>query len=66
MAALLPLLAAASWVGSTILTRLLGRTDQPTTTQAYSVLVGLGPLTAMMPFVWQTPAWGEVGLALVR
>jgi drug/metabolite transporter (DMT)-like permease len=65
LAALLPLLAAASWAGTAIVTRLMSGTDQPTTTLTYSALVGLGLLTAMMPFVWVTPTWTEVGLALV-
>jgi drug/metabolite transporter (DMT)-like permease len=65
MAALLPLLAAASWAGTAIVTRLMSGTDQPTTTLTYSALVGLGVLTVMMPFVWVTPTWTEVGLALV-
>ncbi len=65
MAALLPLLAAASWAGTAIVTRLMSGTDQPTTTLTYSALVGLGVLTVMMPFVWVTPTWTEAGLALV-
>jgi drug/metabolite transporter (DMT)-like permease len=65
MAALLPLLAAASWAGTAIVTRLMSGTDQPTTTLTYSALVGLGVLTVMMPFVWVTPTRTEVGLALV-
>jgi len=64
MAALLPLLAAASWAGTAIVTRLMSGTDRPTTTLTYSALVGLGVLTVMMPFVWVTPIWAEVGLAL--
>jgi drug/metabolite transporter (DMT)-like permease len=65
MAALLPLLAAASWAGTAIVTRLMSGTDHPTTTLTYSALVGLGVLTVMMPFVWVTPTWTEAGLALV-
>ena len=65
MAALLPLLAAASWAGTAIVTRLMSGTDQPTTTLTYSALVGLGVLTVMVPFVWIRPTWTEVGLALV-
>jgi drug/metabolite transporter (DMT)-like permease len=61
MAALLPLLAAASWAGTAIVTRLMSGTDQPTTTLTYSALVGLGVLTVMVPFVWVTPTWMRSG-----
>ncbi|KLK92623.1 multidrug DMT transporter permease [Microvirga vignae] len=65
MASLLPLLGAACWAGAAIVTKLISGSDRPTTTLAYSALVGLGLLSAVVPFVWVTPSWSELGLALV-
>lgn len=64
MGALLPLLGAACWAGAAIVTKLISGIERLATTLAYSALVGLGVLTAMVPFVWVTPSWSELGLAL--
>ncbi|PVE21116.1 hypothetical protein DC522_28450 [Microvirga sp. KLBC 81] len=52
------------WAGAAIVTKLISGTDQPTTTLAYSALVGLGLLSAVVPFVWVTPSWFELALVM--
>jgi drug/metabolite transporter (DMT)-like permease len=64
IAALLPLLGATSWAGAAVVTRMMRGTDQSVTTLAYSAFVGLAVLSAIVPFTWVTPTWGEIGLGL--
>jgi drug/metabolite transporter (DMT)-like permease len=52
-AALLPLLSAACWALSIVLTRRMGHHDKPLTTLLYSTLVGLVLSGAALPFVWR-------------
>lgn len=61
-AAILPLLAAASWAGAAVVTRMMSGTDRPITTLAYSALVGTGILSLIVPFVWVVPSWSDLGL----
>ncbi len=63
-AALLPLLGATSWAGAAIVTRLLGSRDHPAATLAWSAIVGLLVLSALLPFVWVAPGWREIALGL--
>lgn len=63
-AALLPLLGATCWAGAAIATRVMSGTDRPITTLAYSAIVGLAVLAALVPFSWVTPTWLELGLAI--
>jgi drug/metabolite transporter (DMT)-like permease len=63
-AALLPLVGACFWAVSAIATRLMSGVDRTTTTLAYSALVGLCTLSFVVPSVWVTPSWTEVGLAV--
>jgi drug/metabolite transporter (DMT)-like permease len=39
-------------------------TDGAVTTLAYSAFVGAVVLSGLLPFVWVTPGWGEIGLGL--
>jgi drug/metabolite transporter (DMT)-like permease len=52
-AALLPLLSAACWALSIVLTRRMGRHDKPLTTLLYSTVVGLVLSSLALPFVWR-------------
>jgi len=63
-AALLPLLGAASWAGAVIVTRLMSGTDRAGTTLVYSAFIGAAVSSAIVPFIWVTPGWSEVGLGL--
>lgn len=63
-AAILPLLAAGSWAGAAVVTRMMSGTDRPITTLAYSAFVGTAVLSLMVPFVWVVPAWSDLGLGV--
>jgi drug/metabolite transporter (DMT)-like permease len=52
-AALLPLLSAACWALSIVITRRMGRADRPATTLFYSTLVGFAVSSIALPLVWQ-------------
>jgi drug/metabolite transporter (DMT)-like permease len=64
VAALLPIGAALSWAVAAIATRLMS-SERPEATLAWSAVVGLIVLTAFMPFTWNTPTAGELGLAVL-
>ncbi|MGO8917676.1 MAG: DMT family transporter [Stellaceae bacterium] len=52
-AALLPLLSAACWALSIVVTRRMGGADRPATTLFYSTLIGVALSSAALPVVWQ-------------
>jgi drug/metabolite transporter (DMT)-like permease len=52
-AAVLPLLSAACWALSIVLTRRMGHHDKPLTTLLYSTVVGLVLSSVALPFVWR-------------
>jgi drug/metabolite transporter (DMT)-like permease len=64
IAALLPLLGATCWAIAAVATRMMSGTDRTTTTLVYSALVGLGLLSALVPFSWRTPTGQELAVAL--
>lgn len=65
-AALLSLLAAATYALYSITTRMLARTDPTTTTLFYSALVGSVAASLPLPFVWQAPdSAGVIGAMTV-
>jgi len=63
-AALLPLLSAACWALSMVVTRRMGHHDKPLTTLLYSTVVGLVLSSAALPFVWR-PASGADWMLIV-
>jgi drug/metabolite transporter (DMT)-like permease len=56
MAALLPLLSAASWALGAIITRKTG-SDHALTTMIYTSIIGAVSLSAVVPFEWVNPGW---------
>jgi len=64
LAALLPIGAALSWALAVIATRRMS-SERPEATLAWSAVIGLLALTALVPFHWRTPTLGEVGLAVL-
>ncbi|MGO4387462.1 DMT family transporter [Microvirga sp. 2YAF29] len=64
MAALLPLLSAASWALGAIVTRKIGG-DHPLTTMIYTSIVGTLSLSVLVPFDWVNPGWGMALLGIV-
>lgn len=64
-AALLPLLSAACWGLSLVVTRRMRGGDRPVTTLLYSTVIGFVASTVALPLVWQPPsaaAWGMMVL----
>ncbi|AND88279.1 DMT family transporter [Bradyrhizobium diazoefficiens] len=64
LAAFFPVVSAACWAGTLILTRMMSGREAVITTMAYSSLTGLAILTAMVPFVWVTPSWTAIALGI--
>lgn len=64
LAAFFPVVSAACWAGTLILTRMMSGREAVVTTMAYSSLTGLAILTAMVPFVWVTPSWTAIALGI--
>lgn len=62
-AAFFPVMAALIGAFGSIVTRMIA-TDAPETTLAWTGTVGFLALSAVVPFVWQTPDWHELGWAL--
>jgi drug/metabolite transporter (DMT)-like permease len=63
-AALFPLGAALCWAFAGIVTRLMGP-ERPDVTLAWSSVVGLVLLTFVLPFGWEAPTWGEIGIVVL-
>lgn len=63
-AAFFPVVSAACWAGTLILTRMMSGREAVITTMAYSSLTGLAILTAIVPFVWVTPSWSAIALGI--
>ncbi|MGX1320955.1 drug/metabolite transporter (DMT)-like permease [Bradyrhizobium sp. USDA 377] len=63
-AAFFPVVSAACWAGTLILTRMMSGREAVVTTMAYSSLTGLAILTAIVPFVWVTPSWTAIALGI--
>jgi drug/metabolite transporter (DMT)-like permease len=63
-AAIFPIVSALGWAFALVLTRQISGVDRPVTTMAYSALVGLVVLTAMVPFVWVVPTWPQLAIAI--
>ncbi len=59
-AAFFPILSALSWASTLVMTRMMSGREAALTTMAYSSLVGVVMLTAMVPFVWVTPSWHDI------
>lgn len=59
-AAIFPIASALGWAFALILTRQISGTDRPATTLAYSAIVGLAVLSALVPFVWVRPTIAQI------
>jgi drug/metabolite transporter (DMT)-like permease len=63
-AAFFPVVSAACWAGTLVLTRMMSGREAVVTTMAYSSLAGLAILTAIVPFVWVTPSWQAIAFGI--
>jgi drug/metabolite transporter (DMT)-like permease len=65
MAAFFPLVSALAWACTLIITRMMSGTERAITVMAYSSIVGLCILTALVPFVWVTPTWHDIAFGVL-
>ena len=56
-ASILPLVAALTWASAVVVTRRTSAGDTALTTLAYSAIIGVVVLTALLPIVWAPPDW---------
>ena len=54
-ASILPLMAALSWASAVVVTRQTSAVDSALTTLAYSAVIGVLVLSALLPFFWMPP-----------
>ena len=55
IAMLLPILSAFCWACGLVITRKMGRDEQPMTTLLYTALVGFAGVSILLPAVWAPP-----------
>jgi drug/metabolite transporter (DMT)-like permease len=65
MAAFFPLVSALAWACTLIITRMMSGTERAITVMAYSAIVGLCILSALVPFVWVTPTWHDIAFGVL-
>ncbi|WP_161856491.1 DMT family transporter [Bradyrhizobium sp. CCBAU 051011] len=63
-AAFFPLVSALAWACTLIITRMMSGTERAITVMAYSSIVGLCILSALVPFVWVTPTWHDIAFGV--
>ena len=64
-AAVFPLAAAIIWAFASVLTRMMAAVEAPETTLIWSALVALLCSSLILPFVWVTPTWREIGIGVL-
>ncbi|WOH64582.1 DMT family transporter [Bradyrhizobium sp. BWA-3-5] len=64
-AAFFPLVSALAWACTLIITRMMSGTERAITVMAYSSIVGLCILSALVPFVWVTPTWHDIAFGIL-
>jgi drug/metabolite transporter (DMT)-like permease len=60
VAAFLPLVSAACWAATLIMTRMMSGKEHASTIMTYSSIAGVAILSAMVPFVWVAPSWHDI------
>ena len=63
-AAFFPLVSALAWACTLIMTRMMSGTERAITVMAYSSIVGVCILSALVPFVWVTPTWHDIAFGI--
>jgi drug/metabolite transporter (DMT)-like permease len=64
-AAFFPLVSALAWACTLTITRMMSGTERAMTVMAYSSIVGLCILSALVPFVWVTPTWHDIAFGIL-
>jgi drug/metabolite transporter (DMT)-like permease len=65
LAALLPIVSAFAWAGTLVMTRVMSGREHAITTMAYSSIVGVCVMSALVPFVWVAPSSNEILICLL-
>jgi drug/metabolite transporter (DMT)-like permease len=63
-AAFFPLVSALCWACTLIITRMMSGTERAVTVMAYSSIVGVVMLSALVPSVWVTPSWHDIAFGI--
>lgn len=63
-AAFFPLVSALCWACTLIITRMMSGTERAITVMAYSSIVGLVMLSALVPSVWVAPSWHDIAFGI--
>ena len=63
-AAFFPLVSALCWACTLIITRMMSGTERAVTVMAYSSIVGLVMLSALVPSVWVAPSWHDIAFGI--
>jgi drug/metabolite transporter (DMT)-like permease len=64
LAAFFPLVSALCWACTLIITRMMSGTERAVTVMAYSSIVGLVMLSALVPSVWVAPTWHDIAFGI--
>jgi drug/metabolite transporter (DMT)-like permease len=64
-AAVFPLMAATIWAFASVLTRMMAAVEAPETTLIWSAMIALLFSSLILPFVWVTPTWREIGIGVL-
>lgn len=59
-AAFFPIVSALAWAVTLIMTRMMSGGERSVTIMAYSAIVGVAIVSALVPFVWVTPTWHDI------
>lgn len=65
LAALFPIVSAFAWACTLIMTRMMSGREHAITIMTYSSIAGVCVLTAIVPFVWTTPSWQDIGFGVL-
>ena len=63
-AAFFPLVSALGWACTLIMTRMMSGREHAITTMTYSSIAGVCILSALVPSVWVTPSWHDIGFGI--
>ena len=64
-AAFFPIFSALAWAATLIMTRKMSGSERPVTVMAYSSIVGVLIVSALVPFVWVAPTWNAILLGIL-
>lgn len=63
-ASILPIASAFLWALTLVMTRVISSTERTVTIMTFSAIIGFCVLSTLVPFVWVTPSWRDLAVAL--